>query len=359
MSGTFDKRQAMKNSKDLKVFHGFVNYGTQAGFFARGLREKGIKALSVVTYDGFKREIDVELLYGGNIFQKILRHSWNYLKRISWFFEFNTFHFYFGTTLLPGQLDLPFYRLFGKKVIMGYLGAEVHRYQESIEKYGRYTNVQHYIANGVKHDEDIDKRYRHESKYMDLQFVCDPVIGEFVPGSILLPLAIDVSEYQYTRKELGDEIVIMHAPTSRGHKGSKYILAAFDKLLENGYPIKPLLVEGVSHKELKQKYIECDIFVDQILAGWYGTASIEAMALGRPVVCFIRDEYLKDVEYGNQVPVVNATIDNIYEVLVRLIEQKEALPEIGRRSREFIERNHDLSRLTDKLVTYYNQLHEN
>jgi hypothetical protein len=31
--------------------------------------------------------------------------------------------------------------------------------------------------------------------------------------------------------------------------------------------------------------------IDQIMAGWYGTASIEAMAIGRPVICFIRESY--------------------------------------------------------------------
>ena len=56
---------------------------------------------------------------------------------------------------------------------MGYLGAEVHRYQESIEKYGRYANVQYYITNGVTQDDEIRRRYRHESQYTNLQFVCD------------------------------------------------------------------------------------------------------------------------------------------------------------------------------------------
>ena len=53
-------------TKELRVFHGLVNYGTQAGLFARALREAGVEAISVAFPDPFKRHIDVELLHGGD-----------------------------------------------------------------------------------------------------------------------------------------------------------------------------------------------------------------------------------------------------------------------------------------------------
>lgn len=76
--------------KRLKVFHGLVNYGTQAGLFAQELRKLGIEAISVSFPDPYKRLIDVELLTGGNLFQKIIKHSWNWIRRFYWFFKFNT-----------------------------------------------------------------------------------------------------------------------------------------------------------------------------------------------------------------------------------------------------------------------------
>ena len=60
--------------KKLKVFHGLVNYGMQAGVFANELRNKGIDALSVSNSDSFKRLIDVELPHGGSFFIKIIKH---------------------------------------------------------------------------------------------------------------------------------------------------------------------------------------------------------------------------------------------------------------------------------------------
>ena len=128
----------------LHVFHGLVNYGTQAGLFAQGLRAQGIDALSVSVSDRFKRKIDIELIYDGdNIFENIIKHTWNRIKRYYWFFRYNTFHFYFGATLFSNQSDLPFYRFFGKKVLMEYLGYDVQLYKYSVEKY-EVTNLRYY-----------------------------------------------------------------------------------------------------------------------------------------------------------------------------------------------------------------------
>jgi glycosyltransferase involved in cell wall biosynthesis len=347
-----------KSTKKLKVFHGLVNYGTQSGLFARELRKMGYDAISVTYPDAFKRITDIELKHGGNFIQKVIKHTWNYLFRIKCFFKYDIFHFYYGTTLLPRQLDLPFYKFFGKKVVMEYLGYDVQLYEYSIKKY-EITNVMFYKTpeESKKSDKKKLARLRSESKYLDKQLVCAPYLSEFVPGSEVLPLAIDLSDYKYSPKSNPTEdIVIMHAPTSRGNKGSLFIINAIDKLINEGYPVKMLLVENVTHNELKKKYIECDIFVDQILGGWYGTASIEAMAIGRPTVCFIRESYFKYIDYGKAIPIINANPLTIYEVLRFLIDNKHLLIEIGKKSRQFVEDIHDSRNVTNRLVEIYNSL---
>jgi hypothetical protein len=343
--------------KKIKVFHGVVNYGTQAYLFAKELRKKGFDALSVSNKDRFKREIDVEMLNGGNFVQKLIKHFWNLILKLYWFSKFNTFHFYFGTTLLPKQWDLPFYRLFGKKVFMHYLGHDVQLYKDSIEKY-EVTNVRFYKGQeqALKSDTQKKKRLKYESKYVNKQIVCAPYLSEFVPKSCLLPLAIDVSSIEFCPKVAPkEEVVIMHAPTSRNNKGTSFILDTLKCLKNEGFKIKILLVENVSHKELIEKYKECDIFIDQILAGWYGTASIEAMAVGRPTVCFLRESYFQYIDYEKKIPIINAHPSTIYDVLKKLIQDKYFFPEIGKRSRGFVEDVHEVSKLTTKLISIYNE----
>jgi glycosyltransferase involved in cell wall biosynthesis len=345
--------------KKLKVFHGLVNYGTQAGLFAKELRNQGIQAISVTYPDKFKRQTDIELLFGGNMPQKIFKHSWNWIRRFYWFFKYNTFHFYYGTTLFPRQLDLPLFKLLGKKVIMEYLGYDVQLYQKSIEKY-ELTNVKFYYSHeeSIKADKKKIKRLKWETKYLDKQLVCAPYISEFVPKSEVLPLAIDLTEYEFKSRAVpADGFIILHAPTHRGNKGTEYILSAISELKESGYNIKLNLIENISHKELKTKYLEADIFIDQIVGGWYGTAAIEAMALGIPTVCFIRASYFEYINYGNEIPIVNADPRTLTNVLKNLIDNKELLSKIGARSSEFVKKYHSIEIITERLIKIYEGLH--
>ena len=150
----------------------------------------------------------------------------------------------------------------------------------------------------------------------------------------------------------------MHAPTSRDNKGTSYIIKGLEKLVEEGYNIKLNLVENLSHEELKEQYINCDIFVDQILAGWYGTAAIEAMSLGRPTICFVRESYFKHINYGDKVPIINANPSDFYHVLKKSIDNKHLLPEIGLKSRQFVEEIHDVKKVTKSLISKYKSLYD-
>lgn len=347
-------------SKKLKVFHGLVNYGTQAGILSQELRNQGVCAFSLCYNDSYKRKIDKELLHGGNLFQKIIKHTYNLFFKFSCFCKYNTFHFYFGTSLFPFGIDLKLYRFFGKKVIMEYLGWDVQLYQFSIDKY-EITNASFYKNHSLEiqklHDIKKKKRLAFEKKHVDIQLVCAPYLSEFVVGSTVLPLAIDLKAYTFVQREIPtSEIVIMHAPTSEGNKGTKYILESIKRLTEKGYVIKMIMVNNVSHDELKNLYSECDIFIDQIIAGWYGTASIEAMATGCPTVCFLRESYFTHITYGNEIPIINAQPNTLLQVLEELIENKNKFPEISLKSRKFVEDIHDSKKVTAKLLNLYGTL---
>lgn len=345
--------------KKIKIFHGLVNYGTQAGLFSKELRSLGYETLSVVSEDKFKRSVDIQLNSNISHLKKPFYLFYIFFRKLYWFYKFDVFHFYFGTTLFR-QFDLPFYRLFGKKVIMEYLGWDVQLYEYSINKY-EITNARFYTSKekSIQGDKEKTKRLKYEEKYIDKQFVCSPNYSEFVKNSEVLPLGIDLDTYKYSKmKPSLQKIVIMHAPTSRNNKGTSYILDGVKKLIDQGYDIDLNLVENVSHEELISQYVKCDIFVDQILAGWYGTAAIEAMALGRPTICFIRENYFKHIDYGNKIPIINADPSNFYNVLKESIDNKHMLPEIGLKSRQFVEDIHDIKKVTKHLILEYKSLYD-
>lgn len=345
----------------IKVLHGPVNYGTQAGLFAKKLREKGVYAFSIGYEDRYKRLIDYELKTSNKLLLKHFYKLLNIILGIFWFFKFNTFHFYYGKTLLPNQFDLPFYKIFKKKILFHYLGKDVKTYKESVEKY-KISNMQYSYKSpdaALKADNVKKKRLKYETKYANFQIVCSPVYTEFVPNSILLPLGIDLNDYEFSPMQTNvATVTILHAPTSRDNKGTKFIVEAIEKLKIEGLSIKFLLCENISHKELKEAYKKCDIFIDQVLGG-YGTAAIEAMAIGRPTISYIRDIHFNENTFPGGIPILSANKDNIYIVLKNLIENKKKLSEIGKTSRQFVEKHHNIDELTNKLIEIYRQQHNN
>jgi glycosyltransferase involved in cell wall biosynthesis len=346
--------------KKLKVFHGLVNYGTQAGLFARELRNQGVDAISVVSGDLSERQIDVELRCKGNLPQIIVKHGWNKLRRLYWFFRYNTFHFYFGHTLFKKQRDLPFYKFFGKKVIMEYLGNDIRHYKTLVKRYNLPENHD-YFQRMNEHDNKITQRIKNEKKYLDYKLCCLPTHMDFGKSynytiNEVLPLALNIADIVYNPLNMNDEnkiLKILHAPTNRVFKGTVYIEKAIDTLINKGYRINFKIAEKITHSQLFKEYEQCDIFIDQISVGWYGTASLEAMAVGRPTCAFIDERYFQYIDYADEIPVINITRENVTNKLRDLIENKHQLPEIGKKSREFIEKYHDVRNVTKKLIDIY------
>ena len=138
-------------------------------------------------------------------------------------------------------------------------------------------------------------------------------------------------------------IKIAHAPTNQIVKGTEYVVKAIDHLRTLGYECDLDLIENVDHKESLRRIAQCDIFIDQLRIGWYGSVSVEAMALGKPVVCRIEEADLSLIpeNMALELPIVSATPANLLEVLIGLINDKtNLLNRSGKLSRCFAENWH-------------------
>ena len=337
--------------EQMKVFHGLVNYGTQAGMFSRELRRQGVEAISIVTADPSRRLVDVNMRYDLNQKNVVIRFLQRRWILFSSFFKYNVFHFYFAKSLWPWNIDLPLYKLFGKKVVMEYLGSDIDLWlgYNGVDWRGRPVNR-------VK----LVKRVYRQAKFVHKQLACTPRYHEFVDNSIIVPLALDLTEFSFHPLPLssmeGEKILtIMHAPTNRQGKKSDYIEAALDRLKEEGYKFNYKCVTNVTHAQLKEEYIKADVVVDQ-LNRWYGTVSVEAMALGRPVVCGLQTHLCNYDERYRKLPIINADIYNIYNVLKDILDGKYDLEAIGKASREFAMEVHDVKSVTKQLIELYESL---
>jgi len=95
-----------------------------------------------------------------------------------------------------------------------------------------------------------------------------------------------------------------------------------------------------------------------LLVGWYGGVAVEAMALGKPVVCYVREEDLRFIpkRMEEDLPIINANPGNLYHVLDRHINNRKNLSLIGEKSRSYVERYHDPIKIAQQMKELYESL---
>jgi glycosyltransferase involved in cell wall biosynthesis len=146
--------------------------------------------------------------------------------------------------------------------------------------------------------------------------------------------------------------VVLHAPSNRNVKGTKFILDAVQNLRNKGLLFEFVLIEGMSNAEARRHYMRADILVDQLLAGWYGGLAVELMALGKPVIAYIREQDLKFIpqEMADELPIIHGDPSNIEDVLESWItKEKSDLIEWGLKCRSYVERWHDPRKIAKKV----------
>jgi glycosyltransferase involved in cell wall biosynthesis len=151
---------------------------------------------------------------------------------------------------------------------------------------------------------------------------------------------------------------VAHAPSKRAVKGTDAVLAAVDALRARGAPIELDLIEGLPNREARLRYAAADVVIDQLRVGWYGMLAIESMALGKPVVVHLDEQAAAETEeaFGLELPLVRADEHSLEVVLAGLIEKRAELPELGLRSREYVERVHAYDAVARRVLEIYERV---
>jgi glycosyltransferase involved in cell wall biosynthesis len=172
----------------------------------------------------------------------------------------------------------------------------------------------------------------------------------------IVPLRMDLSPFIPVYPEVYKKIItIVHAPSHRGVKGTESVLAAI-RNLEKKYELEFILVENLPNAQALEIYKSADIVVDQLRSSSYGVFSIEAMALGKPVIVSIIDDVRKT--YPPDLPIVNANVNTIEPALEKLIVNGMLRNELGRAGRKYAEQYHDCRKISKLLLKVYKNEHK-
>jgi glycosyltransferase involved in cell wall biosynthesis len=309
----------------LTVVHAPVNTAGVPWQNVQALRRKGVDA-KLVVFERYKLhpEADVDLgLEGRSLAARQLR-QWRAFARL--LPDTDVFHFYFGLTLVPKSLQFPLLRAARKRSVYHFMGSDIRGRSPSELAYAQRAGA---------------------------RIVGSYDAARWVPDADVVPPGIDLRDFEPSPPSDHDRPLVVHAPSSRGRKGTENVIAACEQL-----PVELEIVEGLHHDEARKRYRAADIVVDQLNAGWYGLFAIEAMALGKPVLTFLHDEAVRRTEeaFGVPVPIVRATKETLVDDLRPLVESAEERRRVGAASRAYVERVHDVDQVADRLLALYTAL---
>jgi glycosyltransferase involved in cell wall biosynthesis len=194
------------------------------------------------------------------------------------------------------------------------------------------------------------------------QFYClDPKIWSpelLIPSNYRLPIPTETVKIYHS---VGNYESRTEATTQRNIKSTHIYLPLIDQLKAEGYNVELIFFHDLPNKSVRYYQAQADIVVDMLTYGWFGANVREAMMLGKPAICFLRPEWLESMrreipEYVDELPVISATPQNVYEILVDLVKHPEKRREIGRRSREFAVKWHSAEAGARRLDRIYNGL---
>ncbi|MCC5912509.1 MAG: glycosyltransferase family 1 protein [Clostridiaceae bacterium] len=327
----------------MQIIHAPTEIAGQMGTLCEGLRAKGHYASGYNWFDSY-------LQYKGKI---INADAYELSKLINTLNNYSDIiHFHNGNTFFLKYKDLPYLSDGKKKIVMHHWGNDV-RSQAKASQFNQYALPSSYLS-----DDQIHKNLSFLSKYIHTAIVQDyevyPYVKDYYKNIYVLPLACKVSDLPVRYPDANNKISrVIHAPTNRSFKGSDYVEAAVQRLQKSTQFIYQV-IENMSHQRAIQAYLESDIIIDQLLCGSYGMLSVEAMAMGKVVIAFIREDVRRHLP--TDLPIVNTRPETLHGVLSGLVNNPARLAELGRASREYVMKHHDIGVVTDQLCNIYEKL---
>lgn len=326
--------------KKYKVLCGYTNTGGIAYKIAEGLRRNGIKADSVVINDhvfSYKSHKNIFYFKKFTWFNRLLKYYY-FIKHT---ILYNVFIFNTRSTMLSRKWDLRILKFLGKKTAMIYVGCDIrdkNYYLHSPDKYTVCKNCSEaYQKKIVCIMNDKINESAYIQKYVSASF-SHPFDAMILNGKFnYLYLLLELDEYK-PNYDVNNVVKIVHAPSDEGIKGTKFIIHAIEQLKKKNLNFEFEIIKDRPNNETIEIIRSADILIDQMVAGWYGLISVEAMALGKTVVCFLRDELYN---YFPDIPIINLNPDNLAEGLEKIILEKDKLASYGEKGRKYVEKYHD------------------
>lgn len=338
--------------EDLRILHLPDVVGGHPAALSRGERELGYasETYSLVRSPyGYAADIFAKH-QNGNRLVSWLERCINFLQLRG---RYNVFHFNYGSSLLNsanGRLllaDLPYYPANVKKV-MTFQGSDARDSYESviddsIESERRIASP--YLAQELIRCDLAQRRairkatIEKAAKNCSVLLALNPDLLQHLPAGTARFFPYAIAPLDRVEPDVGFSkrpLHFVHVSTNRILKGTGLIEAVLMEARETlgiTYSIVVKQPRDMALQEMKK----ADVFIDQMVLGWYGAAAVEAMYMGKPVIGYISDRQLSlaPSSLAAELPIINASHKQLYSAIAALVNNRDSLEERGHAARDF------------------------
>lgn len=356
----------------MRIFIGASEVANFIASYKQGFEEQGFDTFTVIGnrnpyYPDAHYDVVLSDLIGpepplANLVSKLGRsiraRLYSYRSFFKALFTCDVFIYNTGGCLLPWYLDYKLIKFFRKRLVVVFLGSEIRHwypYQEEMEQLGRGNKIEQCVSafkkQGFNDYIDKMKRISAAEQYADL------ILSQAGHGQLQTrpymraTVGLNLNRFQF---HIPDSKVplVLHAPSSRGIKGTAFVLAAVERLRSEGVQFEFRLIENMPNAELIELLSQSDILVDELNSDTVGVLSTEAMASGNAVLTSYLEDYAK---VPHQCPAINVYKDNIYECLRKVIIDRDLRRRLAREGRAYVEKHHDVRKITKQILDWLEQ----
>jgi len=337
----------------MKMFLGTGDVGSILNEWSLGFRELGVKAVTAVhsknpffpqnVYDidlsGINKKLFKEdLPLGGYSSKQFVKKGVNLTSRffqsLKFVSEFDVFLFVTpALSVFTPEWDFELIKRLNKQLIIVCVGSDIRHISGFVQEFPCDESL---FDDRFKFD-DISRpltNLRRAEKYADIIYSVPDQSSMAIRNYNHFQIPLNLNNYSFKINDREIPVVV-HAPSRRGIKGTEQILAAIERLKNEGINFEFRLLENVNNDLIRENLKDTDILVDQLVLHGPATLSFEAMCSG----CAVAVKYLESSPACFRPPVLNINDLNIYERLKELLLNRELRKRLAIEGRKYVENN--------------------
>jgi hypothetical protein len=352
----------------MRIFIGLEEIANIAATYAKGFQALGHETYTVSRTNRFypypEYDVVVDERFGASHLETSLQKkiiargrtqvilAREFLKALH---SCDTFIFIYASSFLPRYIDYPILKSLKKRIISVFCGSDIRYWyacEQDLSTLGmgsEFSELFEYYANTPRNIfTNKMAKVRVAERYSDL-ILSLPSYGQLQSRPYMrINIPIDLDQYLFRVPER--EIpVVLHAPSNRSIKGTKYVLAAVEQLKKEGIQFNFKLIENMPNKQVREMLTNADIVIDQLFSLSVATLALESMATGNVVLTRYLPEF---VRLPPNCPAINVTPAKLANSLREAILNQDLRRQLAYAGRSYVETHHCHIRVTRQMINY-------